>query len=87
MAINFTRKHVVLVRHFLFLYWNGSGFLTHQEVINFLIAVSGVKLSLKGLQVTEARASLRIGYALIKAKMQVKILFVQYLNFNKLILN
>ena len=37
---------------------------------------------MKEPQVIERRAFPRIGYALMTAKMQVKIYFLQYLNFN-----
>ena len=42
---------------------------------------------LKRPQVIETRAVPRIGYALITAKTQVKIHFVQYLNFSEVLLN
>ena len=44
--------------------------------------VTHLILDLKRPQVTETRTCPRIGYALITAKTQVKIHFVQYLNFN-----
>ena len=42
-----------------------------------------MKIWLKEPQFIKTSAFPRIGYALITAKTQVKIRFVQYLNFNK----
>ena len=44
------------------------------------------RVFLKRPHIIETMAFPRIGYALITGKMQVKLIFVQYMNFNKLFL-